>query len=1203
MEQNNNKKNKNKHFRYGRTANYEQSSDQTEETKQFADKLRADFNSLASTGGRSHFTSSYNRVSSNGGTRCTTSCSPQIAVLSFTGKTQEEIDQITREMAQKMYNDITSGRLVQSQIYTPQYFENRASEKLRSLQRQSQSQYSQSTGGFSHGQTQSQHQYYGGAEDSENLQQSQQSIFDAEDVQQVQQNIFDKPAQGNYYHQSHDKESQSGFTQQTRPVVRHDTRRTSETNQEELSVDQQPHIPVIHDSYFNSDKETLDQVRPQYQPTHGQTVHTSNTVVQERENHRPIRPATSVHTTEYNETERSTDRQTPRPYVSTGTASHSIYNHLRESDRSVPNYKPRVIVTDQSQFKEMEKTTNNYRPVQREPITFSVTDSSDRTFTVYDQTNPMNENQQIIKVLITQKAGVNRRITTEERNSLIEKIIQQLEIKRPNMTFDDRRIWIEIITREVNNKINQINSQITTTTHTQDTHVMSMRPRPQHTVQQTTVINAVEKEKIWTMLIRELQDIGTHITENERKSLYTKIQQELEKHQQFRTTEEREFWIIILRREIDERIQQIVESQQEEFHEQVDDRRVVLTEEEHRYIWTILTTELEGRTKQITDQERQTIVEKVERELEQTRSHKTEAEKQLWLEIVQREIEEKIVQIIEDHRERFSKIKLGETEKHIVITMIEQELEVRNNILNDNQRQTLVLKIQQELEKRNAHLNREDRNFWLIIVQQYVDESIEHLVKENNAKLSRIQIGEEERRVIISMIQHELEIRKNILTENHKQTLIFNIQQELQKRNQHLTKQERNVWLILIEREVSEQIVHILQMHEDRLRKVALTESERSVIVIMITEELEVKHNRISENERQILIRKIQRELEKRRKDLTTEERRLWLEICQIEVEQKIISILEQNEELQRKSALTDVERTLIITLINQEWEERSHKMTQAQQKTLRVTIQMELEKKQQELQVHERRNEEERRLWLEIVQRDVEMRLLELIEREQLKQNVKMTEEETKIMIIMLTNGCQEHHYELDDEQKRLLFLKIQVELERRRHRMSEEERKLWLIILQEAMESKLYTLLLEWRSKNGFDNEEDLGQQQHLVTIDESKKPPQKIISADRGDQPPQHFENDYESEENLEQEPGIGAYPIDKNSPTTRRPIEQPRRPIQSYAQVVSEAPRQHTYPAPQQTEYERRYHKKVTTITTTGDLVNCNKPTIICYLRKN
>lgn len=40
--------------------------------------------------------------------------------------------------------------------------------------------------------------------------------------------------------------------------------------------------------------------------------------------------------------------------------------------------------------------------------------------------------------------------------------------------------------------------------------------------------------------------------------------------------------------------------------------------------------------------------------------------------------------------------------------------------------------------------------------------------------------------------------------------------------------------------------------------------------------------------------------------------------------------------------------------------------------------------------------------------------------------------------------------------------------------------------------------------------------------------------IISKNRGDQPPQHIEDDYESEENVEQEPGIGFYPTGEKRP---------------------------------------------------------------------
>lgn len=113
------------------------------------------------------------------------------------------------------------------------------------------------------------------------------------------------------------------------------------------------------------------------------------------------------------------------------------------------------------------------------------------------------------------------------------------------------------------------------------------------------------------------------------------------------------------------------------------------------------------------------------------------------------------------------------------------------------------------------------------------------------------------------------------------------------------------------------------------------------------------------------------------------------------------------------------------------------------------------------------------------------------------------------------------------------------------------------------------------------------DFDRNRYTSTADKPKRKP-PLISKDRGDQPPQHIEDDYESDE-VEEEPGIGPYPARTDPPP-------PPPPIQPSFQTVTE--RQHyerieeyqvVTPAPIQTEYEHRYHKKQTSYTQTGPMV--------------
>lgn len=120
-------------------------------------------------------------------------------------------------------------------------------------------------------------------------------------------------------------------------------------------------------------------------------------------------------------------------------------------------------------------------------------------------------------------------------------------------------------------------------------------------------------------------------------------------------------------------------------------------------------------------------------------------------------------------------------------------------------------------------------------------------------------------------------------------------------------------------------------------------------------------------------------------------------------------------------------------------------------------------------------------------------------------------------------------------------------------------------------------------------------------------------KIISSNRGDQPPQHFEADYESDEILEEEPGMGYYPTGKKPEiglATPEPFDQirestpaPTQPTQPQYVVPGDYQRdRHRHEQQQQittqmwptqpaTISERRYHRKQTTYSqTTGVLVS-------------
>lgn len=129
------------------------------------------------------------------------------------------------------------------------------------------------------------------------------------------------------------------------------------------------------------------------------------------------------------------------------------------------------------------------------------------------------------------------------------------------------------------------------------------------------------------------------------------------------------------------------------------------------------------------------------------------------------------------------------------------------------------------------------------------------------------------------------------------------------------------------------------------------------------------------------------------------------------------------------------------------------------------------------------------------------------------------------------------------------------------------------------------------------------------------QARRPHHGIISRNRGDQPPQHFEEDYESDEILEEEPGMGYYPTGKKPESglaTPETFDQIREtttlpaPTQPQYVVPSDYQRDRqrheqqlttqTWPTQAETISERRYHRKQTTYTqTTGVHVSITRKT--------
>lgn len=125
-----------------------------------------------------------------------------------------------------------------------------------------------------------------------------------------------------------------------------------------------------------------------------------------------------------------------------------------------------------------------------------------------------------------------------------------------------------------------------------------------------------------------------------------------------------------------------------------------------------------------------------------------------------------------------------------------------------------------------------------------------------------------------------------------------------------------------------------------------------------------------------------------------------------------------------------------------------------------------------------------------------------------------------------------------------------------------------------------------------------EDAAKQDKTFDIDkvDSNKRPKEIISKNRGDQPPQTFEADYEESEEVTQRPAPIQIPTQAATRRPRPPIITTPTPLivstvaNDYSRrVESQRIVQYSVPPPE-TEIEQRYHHKKTTYTQTSGYVS-------------
>ncbi|KAG4080082.1 hypothetical protein HA402_014522 [Bradysia odoriphaga] len=205
-------------------------------------------------------------------------CSKICALIpGFAGRSQEEIDQIAKDMTTQIIEDLQSGKLVRSQMNQPNWFEHQVAQKIIELRKHHQEQYQQNvyraTSRFHENQgSQVQPNMYAGGgtynKETEDVQQQQENVFSEDDLKQIQQSVFDQrqqQQQGNFYQQQSQNQQHTVYT---RPVNRYyNTQTTSRDSTNEQRFRTVYPTPMVVTSNVNKEIEDTEYTRAQTLPT------------------------------------------------------------------------------------------------------------------------------------------------------------------------------------------------------------------------------------------------------------------------------------------------------------------------------------------------------------------------------------------------------------------------------------------------------------------------------------------------------------------------------------------------------------------------------------------------------------------------------------------------------------------------------------------------------------------------------------------------------------------------------------------------------------------------------------------------------------------------------------------------------------------------------------------------------------------------
>lgn len=329
---------------------------------------------------------------------------------------------------------------------------------------------------------------------------------------QVPQRPIVIPSQ-NTYHREINEEHREVHRQQP-PIVAIPTQNTfREINEEHREVHRhQPPVVTI------PTQNTYREVNEEHREVHRQqppiiTVPTRNTFREVHEEHREVHrqqptvvtiPAQNTFRHDFEEEHREVHRQQPRPVVvpvtHTQTEHRETFTH-DESDETVPNYRPRVVIDANTEFEELE-VQSHHRPVVQPTITT-------HTVTKEEEQIDRHTHQRPVVVQFPQQTIVQENVeeqvqTSHHTQPQYPVFTHHTETHVVNQTHEDH--GHTVITRPSGGGH--------TTTTIEETHFVHTLPQPAN--QYTIQYNEHEYLERLNRIQQELQRLGYgQLTEDE----------------------------------------------------------------------------------------------------------------------------------------------------------------------------------------------------------------------------------------------------------------------------------------------------------------------------------------------------------------------------------------------------------------------------------------------------------------------------------------------------------------------------------------------------------------------------------------------------------------------------------------------------------------------------------------------------------------